>query len=102
MPLPVVRPPKIRDYDDRYQREARQAIKDLDVAGSRRLTVKAVVLTTGVVNLVPHQLGRKPVGWLVIDKNAQADVWRDATVATSQDKIPLRSSANVTVDLQFW
>lgn len=102
MPLPVIRAPKIQDYDDRYQREARQAIKDLDASGTRRLTVKSVALVTGQANLVAHQLGRKPVGWLVIDKTAQADVWRDAAVATTQDKIALRCSANVTVDLQFW
>lgn len=97
-----IRAPKIQDEGDRFQREAREAIKGLDEPGARRLTLKSVSLPTGQVNLVSHQLGRKPVGWLVIDKTAQADVWRDASVATTNDKIPLRSSANVTVDIQVW
>ncbi len=99
--LPTVKPPLIRDPDDRYQREARQAIKQLDVAGLQRSTVTGVVLGTTTVN-VPHQLGKLPTHWIVTDQTANAQVFRDATVATTRDTIPLKASATVTVTLQFW
>jgi len=53
-----------------------------------------VALTTATSN-VSHKLGRTPVGWLVVDKSADACVWRpsaaDATI------LPLTASAAVTV-----
>jgi len=101
MALTPVRLPTVLDTKDQFQREVRDALKTLDERGVRKLTITGVALTTATT-LVAHQLGRKPVGWLVIDKTAQADVWRDATVEVSADKIPLRASASVTVDIQFW
>lgn len=101
MSIPQVRPPIIRDVDDLFQRDARTSIKTLDTAGLRRSTVKGVALGTATVK-VPHQLGKIPVGWTIIDKTAQGDVWRDTTVATTQDFLALKASASVTVDLQFW
>lgn len=101
MPIPSVHLPKIRDYENPYEREAKAAIKALDASGVRRLTVTGVVLTTTTA-LVSHGLGKRPVGWLIIDKNAQADIWRDPLVEVTADKIPLRASATVTCDIQFW
>jgi hypothetical protein len=101
MGIPTVRLPSVRDPDDRYQREARSAIKSLDSPGIRKVTVANVTLGVATVN-VPHQLSKIPVGWLVIDKNAQADVWRDTTVNQTNDTIPLKASATVVVTLQFW
>lgn len=101
MGLPVVRPPVIRDHDDRYQREARAAIKALDTPGLRKVTVPGVGLIAGLT-LVPHQLGKIPVGWQIIDIDAQATVWRDSTVAASNDTIALRSSAPAVATIQFW
>jgi hypothetical protein len=101
MPTPVVRPPKIQDYEDTYQRQARKAIKDLDSPGLRKVTVGPIALGVTTV-LVPHQLGRQPVGWQIIDKNAQADVWRDPSGSITSDFIPLKASATVTVTLQLW
>ena|SRR5690349_21617659 len=102
MGIPTVRLPKIRDHEDQYQRDARNAIRDLDAPGARKVTIRGVVLTSGVVNRVAHQLGRIPLNWLVVDKNAQADVWRDTTFTATNDLFGLRSSATVTVDIQFW
>lgn len=99
MGIPVVRPPAIRDREDLYQRDARDAIKALDSPGLRKVTIKGVVLTTTAL-AVSHQLGKRPVGWQVIDKNAQGDVWREGD--SNKDTIPLRASATVTVDLVFW
>lgn len=101
MSLPPVRPPRQRDPDDLSQRDAKSAIKQLDQPGVRKVTVTGVQLS-GTTVKVPHQLGRVPVGWLVTDKNAQADVWRDISVTSTGDTIPLKASATVTVTLQFW
>lgn len=99
--LPVLRPPIIRDHDDLYQRDTRTAIKHLDILGAQKSQVKGVVLGATTV-LVPHQLGKLPIAWQVTDLNASAVVFRDPTIATTADTIPLKASATVTVDLQFW
>ena len=101
MSLPVVRPPVITDFEDQNQRQARTAIKALSQPGVQRVVVKSVALSSSSTN-VPHQLGRIPVGWQVTDKNAQADIWRDPTVASTSNFIALKASAAVTVDLIFW
>lgn len=101
MGTPVVRPPVITDYEDQNQRQTRAAIKSLDAPGSRKVTVRGVVISTTTVR-VPHQLGRIPVGWQLVDKNAQADVWRDPTQPSTSDSIFLKASATVTCDIQFW
>lgn len=45
---------------------------------------------------VEHKLGRVPQGWIVMDKTAQGDVWRDSW----DDKvIRLDASANTTINL---
>lgn len=98
MGLPQVKPPIIRDHEDQYQRDARTAIKQLDTVGLRRSTA-TVTLTTSSTN-VAHQLGKAPVAWLVVDRNANANVWR--TGAANTDTIPLQASATVTVTIQFW
>jgi hypothetical protein len=101
MGVPTVRPPIARDPNSIFERETREAIKALDQVGVRKVTVLNVLLTTATT-LVPHQLGKKPIGWIIINKNAQADVWCDTTQTTTADRIPLRASATVTVDIQFW
>lgn len=101
MALPTVRPPRIRDTDDLSERETKTAVKGLDQPGVRKITVTGVQLG-GTTVRVPHQLGRVPVGWQVTDKNAQADIWRDASIPSTGDTIPLKASATVTVTLQFW
>lgn len=101
MPLPTLRTPRIIDPGDQSQRQIRTAVKQLDQPGTRRVTVTNVKLTNVTIK-VPHQLGKVPVGWLVTDKNAHADVWRDPTVPTTGDYIPLQATVDVTVTLQFW
>ena len=60
--------------------------------------LKSVVLTTGSSNIVNHKLGRDLVGYIVIKKNANADVW-DSTSVTPTLTLVLETSANCTVDL---
>lgn len=92
--------PTIRDPDDLYQRDTRQALEQLANQSVQKSTVLVGLGTT--TTLVNHQLGKKPQAWTIIDKNAQADVWRDTTQPITNDKIPLKASAAVTVALQFW
>jgi len=64
------------------------------------LVVKDEVITTGKDNYIDHNLGREFIGWLVIRKNANADVWDSDTSNVHLNKhIILKSSANVTVTL---
>lgn len=60
--------------------------------------LKGILLTTGQDNPVSHKLGRELVGYIVIKKNANADVW-DSTSATPTLTVVLQTSANCTVDL---
>ena len=101
MGVPGVRAPTIRDQEDQFQRAVRAAIKDLDSPGLRKVVVPNINLVAGLT-VIPHQLGKIPVGWQVIDINAQATVWRDSTVALSNDTIALRSSAVAVATIQFW
>jgi hypothetical protein len=99
MAIAPIKLPTIRDPDDQFQRDARKAVRTLDAPGTRKVTLSKVVLGVTTVK-VPHQLGRIPTGWLIIDRNANAVVWRD-TSATN-DYLPLKASATVTVDIQVW
>lgn len=65
--------------------------------------VENVVLTSGVDNQVEHKLNRKIVGWQIIRKNANADVWESSTANNIPSSvIILRSSATVTVSFIFF
>lgn len=62
--------------------------------------VTGLVLKSGVVNKVKHKLGRPVLGYIVVRKNAQSDIW------DSQDSnkfkeltLNLHCSSNATVDL---
>lgn len=46
---------------------------------------------------IKHLLGRKPKGFVVVDKDADARVWRSAT--STSTLLTLRASAAVTVSL---
>jgi hypothetical protein len=96
-----VKLPIQRDVNDLFEREARRAIRLLDDPLLRRTSVKSVTLGATTVK-VKHQLGKIPTGWLVSDKTASADVWRDATVPSTADYIALKATGTVTVDLIFW
>ena len=57
-----------------------------------------IVLYAGKLNEISHKLGKVPGGWFLLDKNAQADVWRDPpTNNNASIKLNLRTSADVTV-----
>ena len=61
------------------------------------------VLLTGVelgstATQVPHSLGREPQGWIIVNKNADANVWQSSK-DLSKAFVTLQASADVTVDL---
>jgi hypothetical protein len=59
-----------------------------------------VVVTTGAVQSIPHQLGRTLIGWMVVRQRASAIVWDTQDANTNpQGTLFLNSSATVTVDL---
>lgn len=63
--------------------------------------ISTIALTASVPSTIPHSLGRDWLGWLVINKNANANVWVSAT--TNKDRgITLTASANVTIDLYIF
>ena len=52
---------------------------------------------------VDHGLGRATQGWVVVDKNANADVWKSTTTnAAPERKVILKASATVTAKILFY
>jgi len=48
---------------------------------------------------IEHKLGRQPLGWIVIDKTKQADVWK---ISWSDKFITLDSSAVTSINLYIF
>lgn len=57
--------------------------------------VNNVTVTTSSTS-IDHKLGRQPIGWIITDKNALADVYR---VSWNDRVIILDSSATVTLNM---
>lgn len=50
--------------------------------------------------LVPHGLGRRIMGWHLVDIQGDARVWRDDTSTANEELfLPLKASASVTIKL---
>lgn len=60
-----------------------------------RVEISATIPTTNYV--IRHMLNRVPVGWIIVDIEAQGTVWR---VAWDKDTITLTSSGSVPI--KFW
>ena len=66
---------------------------------SDNLLIENIDLTTSTV-LVSHKLNRTVRGWYVVDKTADARVWRDATDTNNSVLfLALKASASVTVSI---
>jgi len=64
---------------------------------------KAVVLTSGVDNVVDHGLNRSVTGWIIVDKNASADIYQSTTENTMPTtSIMLNTTNTVTVTILFF
>lgn len=51
-------------------------------------------------NTITHNLGKIPVGWIVVDINASANVWRSADF--DKDTLTLTSSAAGPIIVSLW
>lgn len=59
-----------------------------------------VSLLTGTTNVVEHRLNRKPLGYIVVLKSANANVWdSQSTNKLPTSTLELLCSANVVVNL---
>jgi hypothetical protein len=88
---------------DEYLRRLQEAlvtainrINRVEILDNREVEV-AVGVTEAVVE---HGLGRLPVGWEVVDKDAQGDVWR-SRVSTSRF-LYLTASAGMNVKIRVY
>jgi len=73
-------------------------ITDKEILDGIRVT--NVALLNGVTNEVNHGLGRTPLGWIIIRKRAQADIWdlQDSNINKSRT-LSLACSSDVIIDL---
>jgi hypothetical protein len=64
---------------------------------------KAIVLTSGVDNVVDHGLNRPVTGWIIVDKNTTADIYKSVTTNTMPTtSIILNTTSTVTVTILFF
>jgi len=61
--------------------------------------LKNVVLSSAATNKVSHTLGRTPVGYFIISKNANANVYDSTTPDLPTLFLYLNTTANVTVNI---
>lgn len=78
-----------------------QAINQLlDNPESHSLYLGEFAIVTGQENAIAHKLDRALVGWKLVDKDADARVWRTAAPARDAlTHLTLECSANVNVKL---
>ena len=48
---------------------------------------------------IPHEMGRVPAGWLVIDANHAVDVWRSGAMDTQVLELTANQDADITLVL---
>jgi hypothetical protein len=62
--------------------------------------LSSIALDAAATVDVPHQLGRAYQGWIVLDQDGSAIIWRDASSTSDRAKfLPLKTSADVTINL---
>ena len=67
--------------------------------------LKEIDLTVSVDNLVEHKLGREPLGWVVVRKFADANIWESLTaggVSYDRTKFINFQTDATTTDVYFW
>ena len=85
---------------DRILARLRTTLRSLQKAVTNETLVRATIAVTDTQ--VFHGLDAPPTTWEVVDSDADANVWRSATVnARPRHLIILRASAPVTVLLRF-
>ena len=70
----------------------------LDAAIISGILVKQVSLLSTQDNIIDHKLGREYRGYIVVDKNANANIWT-ASTKFKQSQLVLATSIDVVVSL---
>ena len=63
--------------------------------------VKNISIGTSATQ-VAHGLNREPIGWIIIKKSANADVWEPSVSSSPSRLISLVSNTSVTVSIMFF
>ncbi len=64
------------------------------------LILENIVLVTGQDNVINHKLGRQLQGWIVVGKNAAADIYdNQSNNSLTNLTLYLRTTANCTIKL---
>ncbi len=93
---------RVKDIDEKLS-EVQDAVADSfnSIVNKQILAgrVADVIIPAGLSVVYPHRLGRNLVGWIIIDKNAAADVYR-----TNKDSpnLFLNLTASAPVTLKLW
>ena len=67
--------------------------------------IKEIDLTVSADNLVEHKLGREPLGWIVVRKFADANIWESLTAGGAsydRKKFINFQTDTTTTDVYFW
>lgn len=76
--------------------EALSPILNKEVLGGR--LIESVIIVSGTAKRINHGLDRKYKGWIVVDQNANANIWSSVSSLPEKTLI-LNSSATVTVSI---
>lgn len=100
MPLP--RFAKVQVDDDALNRVQDRIKQVTDALVANQLLegrLVTVTLAAGAFTPVSHGLGRRPTGYLVVRRNANAAIWDQGDTPDSNAFLYLQTSATVTVTL---
>jgi alkyl hydroperoxide reductase subunit AhpF len=86
----------------RIQDAVSDAFQELSSPDLDGIILKDVVINT-TDTTISHGLNRNYRGWVIVDKNGSADIWRAATDNRMKDKqIILIASSQVTVSIKIF
>lgn len=60
--------------------------------------IQDISITSGTAKIVDHKLGRVPLGYIVVSRNANSNIWT-STSSVPSSVLKLNASANVTINL---
>lgn len=88
-------PAQVQRTLNTFQQNVDDAFNELNkVSILNNTTIENIVVNTTAT--VSHKLKRKPQGYIIISRSANAQVWNDSPTDTT---LVLRSSTNVTVSI---
>lgn len=100
--MPILPFSKIRTIDAdirRFQDAVGNTFKSIsDQSLINGELIKDFAITAGQTNTIAHRLDRMPVGYLVVDRNADANIW---TVKKSTDKF-IYLDSSLTCSISLW